>query len=316
MSKFKQLLCFPGGGVRGCVSLTHVKRLIADGSLRIKDIHSFSGSSTGAMIAAALACGMDINPLLNDYELIARDIFEPRFLPKWLATAIFSAPYSTDRLLGVLKSIFGERKLGEARNLVIVSWNLSGKFINRNAASPLMLHSHKTAIPFDTELQETMPLYVAVAGSCAAPSYFEPVRFKAPSGVVNLTDGGLVSNLSVLANTLICASRNYGEGRIELGRLTALVLGNGTRYFFQKCPKGGWKTPAMIETLIGSLTGTNQIFMHQVLTALLLDNFLNFDPPMPFDAEIDDVAKIPALKKWADDINLAPLKSWMSGYFV
>lgn len=315
--KFRHLLAFPGGGVRGCVSALYVDRLVASNSLNLGRIHSFSGASTGSIVAAALAIGIDGNRIADLYQELAKDVFKPRFSPKWAARAVLSAPYSTDRLLGVLKNSFGERRLGEAKNLVIVSWNLAGKFIDRNAASPLLLHSHKTQLPFDLELQETMPLYLAVGASCAAPGYFEPVVFKSSKSgkAVYLADGGLVSNLSVLSNTLVCASDNYDKP-VDLEHLTALVLGNGTRFFFQKGPTGGWKTPKMIDTLMGSITGANQILGHQTLTALLRDRFLNFDPAIPFVCAMDDVYKIKDLMAWAHTVDLSPVESWLRGYFV
>lgn len=315
MTKFKHLLAFPGGGVRGCVSAVYVDRLVTGKHLDLAKVHSFSGASTGSIVAAALATGISGQRLSELYQELAAEVFQPRFTPKWAARAILSAPYSTTKLLSVLKNHFGDRKLGEARSLVIVSWNLAGKYIDRNAASPLILHSHKTNLPFDQELQETMPLYVAVGSSCAAPSYFEPVLFKSRSKSVYLADGGLVSNLSVLSNTLVCASDAYDK-RVDLDHLAALVLGNGTRFHFQRGPTGGWKTPKMIDTLIGSITGANQILGHQALTALLKEQFLNFDPAIPFDCQMDDVSKIDDLISWAKTVNLEPVESWLRGFFV
>lgn len=315
MTKFKHLLSFPGGGVRGCVSAVYVDRLVTAKSLDLSKVHSFSGASTGSIVAAALATGMTGHHLTELYQELAAEVFKPRFNPKWAARAILSAPYSTKRLLGVLKNAFGDRKLGEAKNLVIISWNLAGKFIDRDAASPLFLHSHQTNLPFDQELQETMPLYIAVGSSCAAPSYFEPVLFKSRTKSIYLADGGLVSNLSALSNTMVCASDTYG-GRVNLEHLATLVLGNGTRFHFQRGPTGGWKTPKMIDTLIGSLTGANQIFGHQVLTAFLQENFMNFDPAIPFTCEMDDVAKIDDLIAWAKTVDLTPVESWLRGFFV
>jgi uncharacterized protein len=314
--KFKHLLAFPGGGIRGCVSAVYVNRLIESGNLDLNNVYSFSGCSTGAILAAALAVGKSPQEILDIYEDMSKEIFKPRmFFPKWAARTIFSVPYSTDRLLGVLKNAFGDTKLGEARNLVIVSWNLDGRYIDRGAASPLFLHSHRTYLPFDTELQETMPLYLAVGSSCAAPSYFDPIQFKSHTKSVYLADGGMVSNLSIIPNILVCASSNY-DRRINLDKMVALVLGNGSRFFFQSGPTGGWKTPRMIEMLIGSIASANQILANNVMETLLMERYHNFDPSLPFQAELDDITKIDELIRWANTVDLDPVRSWLRGFFV
>jgi len=314
--KFKHLLAFPGGGIRGCVTAVYVNRLIESGSLNLDNVYSFSGTSTGAILAAALSVGKNPQEILDIYSEMSKEIFKPRmFFPKWAARTIFSVPYSTDRLLGVLKNAFGDIKLGEARNLVIVAWNLDGRYIDRGAASPLFLHSHKTYLPFDTELQETMPLYLAVASSCAAPSYFDPIHFKSRTKSVYLADGGIVSNLSIASNVQVCASSNY-DRRINLDSLVALVLGNGSRFFFQAGPTGGWKTPRMLETLIGSIASANQISDNNMMEVLLMERYHIFDPSLPFQAELDDITKIGELIRWANTVDLDPVRSWMRGFFV
>lgn len=314
--KFRHLLAFPGGGIRGCVSAVYVDRLMKSGSLNLENVYSFSGCSTGAILAAALAIGKSPQDILDIYQDMSTEIFKPRmFFPKWAARTIFSVPYSTDRLLGVLKNAFGEVKLGEARNLVIVAWNLDGRYFDRGAASPLYLHSHQTFLPFDRELQETMPLYLAVGSSCAAPSYFEPIHFKSRTRSVYLADGGMVSNLSIIPNVIVCASSNY-DRQINLDNLVALVLGNGSRFFFRSGPTGGWKTPRMIELLIGSIASANQILANMVMEALFMERYHNFDPSIPFQAELDDITKIGDLIRWARTVNLDPVSSWLRGFFV
>ncbi len=319
ITKYKHLLAIPGGGVRGIVSSVYISRLVKSGTLKLDDIYSFSGTSTGSIIAAALAANFSPDKIIELYHELAKEVFKPRcFLPRWLATTILGAPFSSDRLVGVLKNVFGpNRRLGDIkRNLVIVAWNLSGKYINRAAASPLVFTTLKTGVPADEELL-SQPLYNVVAASCSAPAYFAPLLLKTPTRKILTADGGVVSNLSVCANIMTATSSHYNGIKIPIEQMTALVLGNGTRIAFDKAePQGGWATPAMISRLIGSIGGANQVFSHELASALLNSRYLNFDPVPDFDAQMDDVSQMKRLHAWASGVDLGQVSQWLGDHFV
>src|SRR6185436_2055938 len=77
-------LAFDGGGVRGIITAhalavveraLGVKRLIDSPKIRI-----ISGTSTGAIIATAVALGMSSTEIGKFYEEFAADVF-PRYIP-------------------------------------------------------------------------------------------------------------------------------------------------------------------------------------------------------------------------------------------
>ncbi|WP_294362501.1 patatin-like phospholipase family protein [uncultured Clostridium sp.] len=78
MKKFK-ILSFDGGGIKGALSIEILSRIIDNYPNFLNEVDLFTGTSTGAIIAALLAKGVPIDDLKKLYS-------------KEISSEIFSSP--------------------------------------------------------------------------------------------------------------------------------------------------------------------------------------------------------------------------------
>ncbi|MDH3402803.1 MAG: patatin-like phospholipase family protein [Acidobacteriota bacterium] len=181
----KRILALDGGGLRGILTL----RLLAKVETLLRARHGgapdfrlchyydlIAGTSTGAIIAAALAQGMAVEDLSHRYMELGSKVFaKSRF-----RLGLFRARYDKQKLVDELKTIFGEEtRLGgeELRTgLLVVTkrmdtgspWplgNAPGRYSRPRAGA--------TWIPnFEYRLWQV------VRASTAAPVFFQPERIR------------------------------------------------------------------------------------------------------------------------------------------
>jgi uncharacterized protein len=110
-----------GGGMRGLISLQILRRmeeLIGNGDEGYRlcsTFDYFAGTSTGAMIAAALAYGKPVAEIEKMYLDLGPRIFQKRWLPGRLRSL-----YKASGLTEGLKGFFRETKLGDP--VFVLSW--------------------------------------------------------------------------------------------------------------------------------------------------------------------------------------------------
>ncbi len=183
--KPKRILALDGGGVRGIVTLQYLKRLEALLRQRRGDpayvlasyFDLIGGTSTGAIIAAALALGMDTARIEALYLDLAKRIFKRpplrlgAFLPKFDRRALqaeLQAAYGADVRLGS-----PELRTG----LMLMTKRM-------DTGSPWPLTNHPGDPYFKPVLDKrrignaNMYLWQVVRASTAAPHYFRPERLE------------------------------------------------------------------------------------------------------------------------------------------
>jgi hypothetical protein len=177
-----KILSIDGGGIKGVFPasfLASIEESIGDKIANYFDL--IVGTSTGGIIALALGLGFSAQDILTFYEELGPDIFAKSVIPNVLRSLVFSK-YNNQALKASLFTKFGDRKLGESLNrLVIPSFNLeTGK-----------VHVYKTAhhIRFERDYKESV-VNVALA-TASAPTYF-PTHISSKS--IPLVDGGMWAN--------------------------------------------------------------------------------------------------------------------------
>jgi uncharacterized protein len=121
----KRILALDGGGVRGMLTLSYLKviedllrqRHGNDPNFRLSDYFDLiAGTSTGAIIASALACGLSVEFIQEKYRALATQVFRAGFL-RW---GIIRPKFDTHALERALKdeSVLGANTtLGSPRLL-------------------------------------------------------------------------------------------------------------------------------------------------------------------------------------------------------
>jgi uncharacterized protein len=202
----KRILALDGGGLRGVVTLGYLQRIETllrarhGGDPAFRLCHYFdliAGTSTGAIIAAALALGMTVDDVLGHYERLGREVFRGDW---WRASGLVVARYDAALLAEHLKRVLGaNRTLGDGgigTGLLIVTKRLdSGSVwpLGNNPRGQYFKAPEGQAWISNGEY----PLWQIVRASTAAPTFFdpEPVTIATTDGRVVQTgrfvDGGV-----------------------------------------------------------------------------------------------------------------------------
>ncbi|MCC7403304.1 MAG: patatin-like phospholipase family protein [Bdellovibrionales bacterium] len=227
-----KILAIDGGGIRGVVPAHIIQLMHARfGVIPAKHFDLIAGTSTGAIIAAALACEIEPSTILDLYKKHGARIFRKKWslLPSWLgldwAKALFQSSYTHDELSKLLKEVFGDKKLGEIKiPLVLPSTDIGNGCVHVFKSG----YSDKFVRDPDVFVRD------AVIASCSAPTFFDPYKMKE----YLLADGGLWANNPALTATIEAIHRMNKDPK----SLRVLSLGTGQEktYYEQSPSFFGW----------------------------------------------------------------------------
>ena len=185
----KKILACDGGGILGLISVEILARLEADlraarndPNLVLADFFDFAcGTSTGAIIAALLALGHDVEGIHQLYKRHVPEIMRRR------------SPAAKSRELARLaQDVFGSKGFADVKTgigIVATKWLIERPMIFKGSAS--LAHGRAgTFVPgFGVSIAE------AVQASCSAYPFFDRKCVQTASGDrVELIDGGYCAN--------------------------------------------------------------------------------------------------------------------------
>ena len=195
----RKLLAIDGGGLRGLLALrilAKIENILREQSgnpkLVLSDYFDYiGGTSTGGILAAALAIGMSVDKIEQFYVEQAPAMFTPTRNPfkHWLYARYDSAP-----LQNRLMDIFGaDTNLGseKIRTLLLLV------MLNAATSSPWPVSNNRYAKYNDPIYGEennlALPLWKLVRASAAAPYFFEPEEIQVGQNRFLFYDGALTS---------------------------------------------------------------------------------------------------------------------------
>jgi hypothetical protein len=179
----KRILSLDGGGLRGILTLGILKRIEDelrsrhrnDSAFRLCDYFDLiAGTSTGAIIAAALAIGWSVDDIAKKYFQLGTRVFKRSRLRQ----GFLRAKYDQGRLIDELKAVYGaEATLGGdtvLTGLLIVVKRL-------DSGSPWPISNNPNGKYYASRKGGTIGngdynLWQAVRASTAAPDFFDPER--------------------------------------------------------------------------------------------------------------------------------------------
>lgn len=178
----KKILSIDGGGIKGVFPasfLASIEDVIGESVANYFDL--IVGTSTGGIIALGLGLGLSAKDILSFYETHGPSIFKGNWIAKWFKHWGLSK-YDAVALRSALETTFGEKKLGNSSNrLVVPAMNVE------NGDVHIFKTSHHPKFEFDYKCSA---VDVALSTS-AAPTYF-PTHISQQA--VPLVDGGLWAN--------------------------------------------------------------------------------------------------------------------------
>jgi uncharacterized protein len=243
----KRILSLDGGGIRGALTLGYLKKIETvlrekegDPNLLLCDYFDLiGGTSTGSIIAAALAIGKTVDEIVALYMDLGGKIFGQKrdWWKPWETLKYLKAGYDYKALEQSLKDVFKEITLGSDQirtGLCIVA-----KRADTNSVWPLI--NHPQGKFFDSKLgkNKNIALWQAVRASSAAPTYFVPQMIDVGDGqVAAFVDGGVSMANNPAFTLLMVATLNGFPFHWPIGEDQITIVSVGTGYsVFKKLPK-------------------------------------------------------------------------------
>lgn len=201
-----KILALDGGGARGLITAKILNNYEKKYKVDLREMNIFSGTSTGAIIAALLACRFSTDDIIKFYKDYGAKIFNKESLRK----GVIRSKYDDKVLNKLLDKYFKDITFGDIYNsgvdLVIPAYNTAtmDRVIFRGG----------------NKKYENSLVKDAVRASASAPTYFDPILI----GNEPHIDGGLVMNNPSLVTLLYCIKElrvnveeiiSVGTGRIE-----------------------------------------------------------------------------------------------------
>jgi len=188
----KRLLALDGGGMRGLITLQILRRVEevlgnGDPAYRLSSTFDYiAGTSTGAIIAAALAVGHRVETVEELYRRLGPEVFRRRWFPGW-----YKSMYRSGEITDLLKEFFGAATtLGDPsiRTLLMAVTHRT------DTDSLWALNNVSTARYNDSARPDSnlgLPLWQIIRGSSAAPVFFPPEEITIGDKPALFQDGGV-----------------------------------------------------------------------------------------------------------------------------
>jgi hypothetical protein len=239
----KRILALDGGGLRGVLTLGMLREIETllrdrhggDPAFRLCDYFDLiAGTSTGAIIAGALALGMTVDEVHGHYLALGKIVFK-RSLLRWGA---LRPKYPSDKVREALVGVFGDRRLDSAdlrTGLLVVT-----KRLDTGSTWPLTNHPRsryfERGVQAKTIANREYPLWQVVRASAAAPYFFDPETIRIGRGSTgakpvdgDFVDGGVSPHNNPTLQALMTATMpgyRFGWATGE-DRLLVVSLGTG-----------------------------------------------------------------------------------------
>jgi patatin-like phospholipase/acyl hydrolase len=305
MARYR-ILSIDGGGIRGIIPVILLERLAREPGLEpfLEKVDLLAGTSTGGLIALALAAGRTPSQIRSLYETQGSAIFDRS---AWRAItslgSLIGAKYDSDNLARVAEPLFGAAtRLGDlGKRVLIAAFDLdSGPDDPRGRTwKPKLFHNFPGPDSDAHELVWKVGLYTS-----AAPTYFAPVD--------GFVDGGVFA-----ANPSMCALAQTQDPRIPEGirleDVTLLSMGTGTSLQFIEEREPDWGDAQWIEPLLAiMLDGVSGIADYQC-RRILGERYLRLAPVFPTGTAVpmDDADMVPYMAELAGAVDLGDAARWL-----
>jgi patatin-like phospholipase/acyl hydrolase len=241
----KRILSIRGGGIRGIIPACALVELEQQLGGRVRDhIDYCAGTSTGALITAAVAAGIPAEEILAIYTNKTSYIFDPTAaVARAVKRGLKGYAYDPHRLYRVLSEALGEFANSTINDLalkiLIISTDISGRdwyFVRDNG--------HNGGLTGDVRLIDA-----AVASSCA-PTFFDHWDFKIKGHPYQWFDGGCGGTANPAWEAAIQA---FDFDTFVPAETCIIDIGTGFSPVSNVIPKGilgniGWAVSTLVST--------------------------------------------------------------------
>lgn len=273
-----------GGGIRGIIPCCCLMKLEEQlGGLTRDHIQFCAGTSTGALLTAAVAAGVPASQLLTVYTERSKEIFTPTGVIADAKRGIDGYMYDPKNLQKVLASVLGAQ----------AAWTVNDAPL-RLMISATAMDGHNWYFVQDhagnASTTGTVKLMDAAIASACAPTYFDHWTIAGVAGqTLNFFDGGVGGTANPAYQACVEA---FEYDSFKPAETQVISLGTGYYPASQNPPKEligtiGWTTSTLVDA---SEDWVDDAVQRQWPGVLRI-----FNPLLPSDIGEDDLSAIQAL---------------------
>jgi patatin-like phospholipase/acyl hydrolase len=300
-----RILSVDGGGIRGLYAAVLLDRLARKVPTLVDRVDLVAGTSTGGIIALALAHGLAPADLVALYRDRAKEIFDDSWRDDLKDLGgLTGAEYDNGKLKTLLGEVFGKKtRLKHLRKRVLVpTFDLDNESPDpgKRMWKPKFFHN----FPGPDSDGEELVVDVALRTS-AAPTYFPTYQ--------GYIDGAVVANNPAMAALAQALDAGTGKQALQDVRLFSLGTGVNPAYVAGKDLDWGyaqWAKP-LIRLMVDGMMGVADY----QCARLLQHRYFRLDPILPERIGHNDVDKIGDLVKYAKDVDIRGADAWLTRYF-
>ena len=297
-----RVVSLDGGGIKGVLTARILSRLEAESPGWLSRVDLFAGTSTGGILALALAIGLHPDACVRLYSDKGGAIFGSRGVLDTVSGVdeYFRANYGSEGLRAALTGIFGEMKLKDLHHDVLI---------------PAFLFMHGGWRPkfFDREHDADEFIIDVAMATAAAPTYF-PAHGWRPGQVY--ADGGLFANNPSDSAIAFITSKGGAVADIRL-----LSVGTGVSEIPMPADledgatalDWGYRQWIVREPyyLLAALFDGAVLASHFRSREQLNERYVRIQPKLPERIEMDDPSKVDALITIANATDLTEATKWL-----
>jgi hypothetical protein len=296
----RHLLSIDGGGIRGIIPEVALAKLESTTGRSTRETFSFvAGTSTGAIIAAAIAAGIPATRIVKPYVDRAREIFTGLLLLNTLQRIITGSMYSTQKLHDVIAEELGPEASGWSLNDSPIDLLITGKGVPDGKPWYFVRDN-----PENSGCTGRFGLVDCTTASAAAPTYFAPWTIQEPSGrpprcerVGAVVDGGL----GVAGNPVYqaCVEAFYHSEGYDPEDTITISMGTG-RFLGKQRPTWIW---SWLQWLLGELLESPGEQQTEIVWRHFREMpFYRIDTKLKESIELDDVGAVGRLREYGNQV--------------
>jgi len=287
----KFLLSIDGGGIRGIIPALALQKLEQITKKPARETFSFvAGTSTGALLASAVAAGIPASKIVDIYRNRLRDIFKPSKPWSTMRQCVLGHKYDSANLHSVLAEEFGAD----------AQWTLNDSTIDILLTAKGLVDNKPWYFVKDNPTNAggtgLLRLIDCATASAAAPTYFDPWPMGAPvSG--KLVDGGV----GIAGNPVYqaCVEAFYYTPGYPPAETTVVSFGTGN--FLRKSDPH--KITDWISWVLDALLHAPEEQQTElVVRHFPSSTFYRIDPALAMNIDMDDIARIGDLEAMGTEL--------------
>lgn len=305
MADHYRIVSLDGGGIRGILSSRLLERLEDARPGFLGDIDLIAGTSTGGILALALAAGHSPAEMSALYRSQGQRVFAEGVRNHLGDVDRLERPdYDSQPLERMLCGIFGDLRLGELQLKVLVSaFDLDSVVVTKSGVrswKPKFFHNFEEEGSDDRE-----QLVVDVAMRTAAV----PTYFRIHQGFI---DGGVVAG-----NPSMCAlaqALDDATGGHTIAEIALLSIGTGVNPRYLDTPEEDWGFVQWAPHLLAIMFEGDSGIADYQCRRILGPRYVRLNPVLPRRIGLAAVDEIPLLEGIAEATSLDAAVEWLERY--